>query len=204
MTEQIGAQFNDDGVQIELDPSYHISAISDAYEAYLTAEDNNKENLFSPTYLAQLETPAKFTMDITYPNFSTEDFNDTRSSTWSKSVLQKNFRKYVAMFPNNTDFQYMASGKGMAPDYLMASYPTSGYYVLRSGWEETDAMLILKITTIRVNHGTANLTMVHSAYTTTGIISSRMPECMHIAAVVVQLMHKLRCITHLPYKVKIY
>ena len=60
MTEQIGAQFNDDGVQIELDPSYHISAISDAYEAYLTAEDNNKENLFSPTYLAQLETPAKF------------------------------------------------------------------------------------------------------------------------------------------------
>lgn len=42
MTEQIGAQFNDDGVQIELDPSYHISAISDAYEAYLTAEDNNK------------------------------------------------------------------------------------------------------------------------------------------------------------------
>lgn len=144
MTEQIGAQFNDDGVQIELDPSYHISAISDAYEAYLTAEDNNKENLFSPTYLAQLETPAKFTMDITYPNFSIEDFNDTRSSTWSKSVLQKNFRKYVAMFPNNTDFQYMASGKGMAPDYLMASYPTSGYYVLRSGWEETDAMLILK------------------------------------------------------------
>lgn len=144
MTEQIGAQFNDDGVQIELDPSYHISAISDAYEAYLTAEDNNKENLFSPTYLAQLETPAKFTMDITYPNFSIEDFNDTRSSTWSKSVLQKNFRKYVAMFPNNTDFQYMASGKGMTPDYLMASYPTSGYYVLRSGWEETDAMLILK------------------------------------------------------------
>lgn len=144
MTEQVGTQFNDDGVQIELDPSYHISAISDAYEAYLTAEDNNKENLFPATYLAQLETPAKFTMDITYPNFSIEDFNDTRSSTWSKSVLQKNFRKYVTMFPNNTDFQYMANGKGTAPGYLMASYPTSGYYVLRSGWKETDAMMILK------------------------------------------------------------
>lgn len=144
MTEQVGTQFNDDGVQVELDPSYHISAISDAYEAYLTAEDNNKENLFPATYLAQLETPAKFTMDITYPNFSIEDFNDTRSSTWSKSVLQKNFRKYVTMFPNNTDFQYMANGKGTAPGYLMASYPTSGYYVLRSGWKETDAMMILK------------------------------------------------------------
>lgn len=144
MTEQVGTQFNDDGVQIELDPSYHISAISDAYEAYLTAEDNNKENLFPATYLAQLETPAKFTMDITYPNFSIEDFNDTRSSTWSKSVLQKNFRKYVTMFPNNTDFQYMANGKGTVPGYLMASYPTSGYYVLRSGWKETDAMMILK------------------------------------------------------------
>ena len=144
MTEQVGVQFNDDGVQIELDPSYHISAISDAYETYLIAEDNNKKNLFSASYLAHLEKPAKFTMDITYPNFSIEDFNDTRSSTWSKSVLQKNFRKYVTMFPNNTDFQYMANGKGTAPGYLMASYPTSGYYVLRSGWKETDAMMILK------------------------------------------------------------
>lgn len=89
MTEQVGTQFNDDGVQIELDPSYHISAISDAYEAYLTAEDNNKENLFPATYLAQLETPAKFTMDITYPNFSIEDFNDTRSSTWSKVCCKR-------------------------------------------------------------------------------------------------------------------
>lgn len=144
MTEQVGSQFLSDGVQIELDPSYHISAISDAYEAYLTAEDNNKSNLFPSAYLAQLEKPAKFTMDITYPNYSMDNFNDTRSSTWSKSVLQKNFRKYVTMFPNNTDFQYMANEGGITPNYLTASYPTSGYYVLRSGWTASDAMMILK------------------------------------------------------------
>lgn len=144
MTEQVGSQFLSDGVQIELDPSYHISAISDAYEAYLTAADNNKSNLFSAAYLAQLEKPAKFVMDITYPNYSLDNFNDTRSSTWTKSVLQKNFRKYVTMFPGNTDFQYMANGGGTTPGYLIASYPVAGYYVLRNGWKETDAMMIVK------------------------------------------------------------
>lgn len=46
LTEQVGTQFLNDGVQIELDPSYHISAINDAYDTYLTAEDNNKSELF--------------------------------------------------------------------------------------------------------------------------------------------------------------
>lgn len=144
MTEQVGTQFLNDGVQIELDPSYHISAISDAYATYLTAEDNNKSELFPTAYLAQLEKPAKFVMDITYPNYSWDNFNDTRSASYSESVLKNNFRKYVAMFPGNTDFQFMANGSGTTPTYLTASYPDAGYYILRSGWKKEDAMMILK------------------------------------------------------------
>lgn len=144
MTEQVGTQFLSDGVQMELDPSYHISAISDAYTIYLTAEDNNKAELFSTAYLAQLEKPAKFVMDITYPNYSWDNFNDTRSASYPESVLKRNFRNYATMFPDNTDFQFMATGNREAPNYLTASYPDAGYYILRSGWKKQDAMMILK------------------------------------------------------------
>lgn len=144
MTEQVGTQFLNDGVHIELDPSYHISAISDAYATYLTAEDNNKSALFPATYFASLEKPAKFVMDITYPNYSWDNFNDTRSASYSESVLKRNFRNYVTMFPGNTDFQFMANGSGTLPNYLTVSYPDAGYYILRSGWGKEDAMMILK------------------------------------------------------------
>lgn len=144
LTEQVGTQFLNDGVQIELDPSYHISAINDAYDTYLTAEDNNKSELFPAAYLAQLEKPAKFVMDITYPNYSWDNFNDTRSASYSESVLKRNFRNYATMFPGNTDFQFMANGSGTPPNYLIASYPDAGYYILRSGWSEEDAMMVLK------------------------------------------------------------
>jgi len=143
---QVNTQFNSDGVQNELDPSYHIGVIADFYSLYKIARANDKLNLFPEDYIEKLHGAARFVMDIIYPNYSIDNFNDTRSKSWTKSVLQRNLRQYSEMFPDDAELLWYASGRvqGKAPVSYVQSYPVSGYYMLRSGWEENSTMLILK------------------------------------------------------------
>lgn len=85
-------------------------------------------------------------MDITYPNYSVENFNDTRSSRLGKSVLIKNFKKYAEMFPDDQEIQWMASERqsGSTPTYLQKAYTNGGYYILRNKWDDQSMMMILK------------------------------------------------------------
>lgn len=149
LNEQVAAQFNKDGVHYEFDPSYHIGAISDFYNIYEIAQLNNKADKFPANYLETLRKPAEFVMDITYPDYTMENFNDTRSSRLPKSVLIKNFKRYAKMFPDHEGLKWMATeGKeGKAPTYLTKKYDASGYYILRNNWDtkpQNVTMFILK------------------------------------------------------------
>ena len=144
--EQIDKQFLADGVHYEFDISYHVGAISDFYETYRVAQLNNKAGGFPAGYLEKLKLPAHFVMDITYPNYSVENFNDTRSNRLGKSVLIKNFKKYAEMFPDDQEIQWMASERqsGSTPTYLQKAYANGGYYILRNKWDDQSMMMILK------------------------------------------------------------
>ncbi len=48
-------------------------------------------------------------MDLVYPNYSVENFNDTRSGRMQKSMLIKNFTRYAQMFPDNEGMKWMAT-----------------------------------------------------------------------------------------------
>ena len=143
---QAGIQFNEDGVQNELDPSYHIGVVEGFYNLYKLARANDKLDLFPPDYISKLHKAARFVMDIIYPNFSLDNFNDTRSATWTKSVLGRNLRMYREMFPDDAEICWYASGRtsGTEPSSFVQSYPVSGYYMLRDGWQESSMMLVLK------------------------------------------------------------
>lgn len=101
-----------------------------------------------------------------------DNFNDTRSARLSKSVLIKNFKRYVEMFPDNENMKWMATegNEGEKPTYLTKAYKYSGYYILRNGWDAGSTMLILKTTIIRMTNGTVNQIMVHSVYIVTDVI----------------------------------
>ena len=98
ISEQVTAQFLADGVQVELDPSYHIGVVNDLYSIYKLAQLNNKLSLFPSNYTELLKKAARFVVDIIYPNYTIDNFNDTRSVSWTKNVLLKNFKKYMEMF----------------------------------------------------------------------------------------------------------
>ena len=146
ITEQITAQFLEDGVQNELDPSYHIGVVAGFYNIYKIAQLNNKLSLFPSTYIEQLRKAARFVMDIIYPDYTIDNFNDTRSASYTKNVLLRNLRQYSEMFPDDAEMKWMSTeGKqGTTPAGLVQIYDASGYYMLRSGWGKSSTMMILK------------------------------------------------------------
>ena len=103
ITEQVESQFLDDGVHVELTPGYHIEAVYACNKLYNMAQVNNKVGYFPTNYVSLLKKAARFVMDITYPDYSFDNFNDTGASSWTKSVLLGNFRRYMAMFPDDKE-----------------------------------------------------------------------------------------------------
>ena len=146
LEQQMQLQFASDGVQQEMDPSYHISVVNSFYEIYKLACVNQRETELPSGLVEKLRNAALFVRDVIYPDYSLEDFNDTRSVSWTKSVLKKNFARYAEIFPDEPSFEWMATEyqSGSAPEDLLASYQTTGWYMLRSGWQKNDMMMILK------------------------------------------------------------
>lgn len=67
-----------------MDPSYHIGVVAGFYNIYKIAQLNNKLSLFPSTYIEQLRKAARFVMDIIYPDYTIDNFNDTRSASYTK------------------------------------------------------------------------------------------------------------------------
>lgn len=146
ITDQLTRQFNSDGVHNELDPSYHIGAVANFYNIYKVAQANGKLGSFPPDYVEYLRNAAKFVMDVTYPDYSMDNINDTRSKRMTKSVLTRNLRQYSEMFPDDEQLKWFAyEGKyGTRPQSTLVTYPVSGYYIMRNGWLSSSTMLIHK------------------------------------------------------------
>lgn len=146
ISTMIESQFNSDGVLNELDPSYHIGTVANYYDIIRVADANNLSSLLPANMTDYLANACRFVMDIIYPNYSLDNFNDTRSVSWSKSVLTRNLRQYLEMFPNDDELRWMATegASGTMPASHVQTYPVSGYYMLRTGWTAGDMMLVLK------------------------------------------------------------
>lgn len=142
----ISGQFNSDGVLNELDPSYHIGTVANYYDVMKLADANSLSSLLPADFVNNLRGACSFVMDIIYPDYTLDNFNDTRSVSWSRSVLTRNLRNYLEMFPDDDNLRWMASEgrSGSMPTDHVQTYPVSGYYMLRTGWTSDAMMLVLK------------------------------------------------------------
>lgn len=146
VNQETSSIFLEDGVLNELDASYHIGVIDNFYSIYKTALANNRLDLFPDDFTTRLKNAADFVADIMYPDYSLENFNDTRSTSYTRNVLIKNLKKYVEMFPEDGKLKWLATeGKiGTKPAAGISAYKTAGYYMLRNGWEKSSTMMVLK------------------------------------------------------------
>ena len=146
VTSQLLEQFYQDGVQNELDVSYHIGVVANFQEIQNFAVANNRTEGFPQDYTGPLKGACRFIMDAMYPDYTFENFNDTRSARTSKNVTARNLRNYTTMFPDDKELLWGATdgADGTAPTTLIQTYPVSGYYMMRSGWGPKEMMLIHK------------------------------------------------------------
>ena len=146
ITSQLTNQFNSDGVHNEFDPGYHIGVVADLRNIYKVAQSNGALGAFPSDYVEYLRNAAKFIMDVTYPDYSMDNINDTRSARQTKSVLTRNLRQYSEMFPDDEQLKWFAyeGAFGTRPQSTLITYPVSGYYIMRNGWLPSSTMLIHK------------------------------------------------------------
>lgn len=149
-------QFRKDGVHVDLDFGYHISAITDYLEVYKLAKANNRLDIIPTGYLEQLRNAAHFVADMIYPDYTVDNFNDTHSSTYNRSdvdpknsVLQNRFRDYLEVFPDDQELLWLAwDGKkgGTKPSWKSKAYTDAGYYMFRSkNWDTSQKKGIMMI-----------------------------------------------------------
>lgn len=149
-------QFYDDGMQNELDLSYHIGVVADFIDIDKVAKANDVT--FSPDYISKLHGATLIVRDMMYTNYTLENFNDTRSGDGKKSSLLRNFKAYDSMFPDDNEFLYVSTEgqSGEAPSSDLKVYEKSGFYSFRTGWTPEDMVMVFK------NHYAESLKPWHS------------------------------------------
>jgi len=151
MSASLDNQFFADGVHNEFDLSYHMGVVDNFYYIYRLASLNGALSNFPSNYVEKLRSACHFFMDMIYPNYTMDNFNDTRAH--AKSVIVKNLKKYAEMFPDEPEFAWMAyEGRmGTKPTGLVQLYKDGGYYMLRNGWDAASTMMIVKNNTNAAN-----------------------------------------------------
>ncbi|GHV00484.1 heparinase [Bacteroidia bacterium] len=144
LNEQIGRQVYADGMQFELDFGYHMASIEIFLKALRMASANGMRDAFPPSYIATVERMIEVVWNVTFPDGSQPLFGDHK--TTDKNEMLKKFRTWEQAFPENRQIAWFASeGKrGERPAYLSHAFKTSGFYILRNGWNAASTMMVVK------------------------------------------------------------
>lgn len=144
LLREIKKQVYADGMQYELDPSYHLAAINIFMKAARMAQVKGFAGEFPQEYFNTIEGMIEVVMNTNFPDYTYPLFSDSRLV--DKANMLKNFREFAKLFPNNEQIAYWASNrqKGEKPNYLSRAFKTSGFYIFRNGWEENSTQLVLK------------------------------------------------------------
>lgn len=151
------AQFMNDGWHQEFSLHYHLGTVDSFYEIIKLANANNE----ATNYTEPLRKATEVLMHFVYPNYflqgsskDTEDkldqivpmFNDSWNKT--RSIIQKNFKKYAEMFPESKELASMAAAgnSNTAPEFHPGNeikvFEDAGFYIMRNGWTPESTVMI--------------------------------------------------------------
>lgn len=151
------AQFMADGWHQEFSLHYHLGTVDSFYEVIKLANANNE----TTNYKEPLRKATEVLMHFVYPNYFTKGtsaaseekldqivpmFNDSWNKT--RSVIQKNFKRYAEMFPDNKELASMAAAGNSNtipehhPDNEIKVFENAGFYIMRNGWAPESTVMI--------------------------------------------------------------
>lgn len=135
------AQVRSDGHQYEQCLGYHLGCIDWFARTGQMAAANGLEKEFPQEYWKRLELMCDVPMKLGLPGGSHTQFGDDHSDFhWRRRLAS-----YAAMFKRDDLLFAATAGKqGKAPAETAFALPESGFYSMRSGWDEAATMLVLK------------------------------------------------------------
>ncbi|MCD6378182.1 MAG: alginate lyase family protein [Planctomycetes bacterium] len=141
LNAQINKQVRPDGHQVEQTLSYHVGSIRWFAQTWELARMNGVADAFGKHYAGRLEKMCEVLMKLGFPDGSSPQFGDTSSPVHVRPVLAK----WAKVFKRK-DFLYVATAgkKGTPPKQTAYALADSGFYSMRSGWDEKAVCLILK------------------------------------------------------------
>ncbi|WP_300257534.1 heparin-sulfate lyase HepC [uncultured Alistipes sp.] len=144
LNREMARQVYDDGMQYELDPHYHLESINIFFKALRMMDANGYRGEFPAEYPATIERMIDVHLNCSYPDGSTPLFSDNRRQ--EKEHYLACYREWAAVFPENGFIRCRATEgrEGTNPEYLSRAFRTSGFYVLRNGWDTQATVMILK------------------------------------------------------------
>jgi heparan-sulfate lyase len=143
LNSEINIQVYPDGYQRELAMSYHAGCIDWFLRTLNLAVMNGFGDAFPESYLRVVEKMCEVPVKMTFPDGSSTQFGDSWAG--EPGMYYGRIRKWAEMF-GREDFLYVSSGgsEGVIPDSTAWAMPISGFYSMRSGWDEDAVCLVLK------------------------------------------------------------
>jgi hypothetical protein len=126
----VRADLLSDGVHCELSTDYHHLALRNWLQVRRLAADNG--HAVAPAFDRALEAALEFSLHVHQPSGVVPSLSDGDVRGFLPLLAQG-----AALFDRG-DMQFVATAgrEGTAPRERFASYPASGYHVVRSGWDE--------------------------------------------------------------------
>lgn len=144
LLREIEKQILDDGVQYELDLSYHLAAIHIFAKAGRIAELNGFGAEFPQSYYDTIEKMINVVVDTNFPDYTYPLFSDSRLI--QKRVMLRDYNLFHKWFPKNEYLKYWASDRkeGKPHPHLSKAYKDGGFYIFRNGWVDESTQMVLK------------------------------------------------------------
>lgn len=162
LAQHLSKEINEDGFQFERTVHYHKSDIGNYFYVYQLAKNSNlKVDAFWRNKLESLFTTLT---KISFPDKSAPVFSDDTDTPWAeKNDISDALTLGYLLFENPT-FGYFANNKVSAkmywytsknqlenlqsiqqekPEFKSYSFPETGYYIMREGWNSKDKMLVI-------------------------------------------------------------
>ncbi|MEG1982798.1 MAG: heparinase II/III family protein [Alistipes sp.] len=144
LNREISKQVYDDGMQYELDPHYHLEAINIFFNALRMCDANGFRNEFPSSYLATVEKMIEITFNYSFPDYTNPMFSDAKLHLKEEMLLY--YKEWSKVFPEHPMIRWMATEgeRGQLPATCSQAFPTSGFYILRNGWQSEATVMVLK------------------------------------------------------------
>lgn len=143
---QLKERFGDDGVYESHDIVEHVESLDDYFDVFKVAQVNGYVSEFDADYVNIFNSAVQFILDVMYPDYSIETFNESRTALLTDDVLTDKYRRFLEILPENGTLEWRAyhGQSGKAPVTTMMCYPDAGFYIMKNGWGNDSMMLVHK------------------------------------------------------------